>query len=124
MCSSDLDPNSTTKLATLQFNSGFGSSTTAYGCRAWGKYNGVTPALNGSGNISSTSRTSTGYYTISFSSAMPDVNYSISAGAGDAAVDRAGCSPDTYATGSFRLMTWNVGNGTINMDYTSFSVHR
>lgn len=48
-----------------------------YGCRAWGTYNGVSNTLNGNGNISSVSRTGTGYYTIYFSTSMPNSNYAV-----------------------------------------------
>jgi hypothetical protein len=62
----------------LQFNSGYGSVATAYGCRAWVNWNGTgTVAIRGSGNVSSISDNGTGQYTINFTTAMPDVNYAI-----------------------------------------------
>jgi hypothetical protein len=61
----------------LQFNSGYGSVATAYGCRAWVNFNGTgTPAIRASGNVSSITDGGTGNFTVNFSSAMPDVNYS------------------------------------------------
>jgi hypothetical protein len=48
-----------------------------YGCRAWGTYDGVSNTLNGNGNISSVSRTGTGYYTVYFSTSMPNSNYAV-----------------------------------------------
>jgi hypothetical protein len=63
--------------ANFQFNSGYGSSATAYGCRAWVNFNGSgTVAIRGSGNVSSITDNSTGDYTVNFTTAMPDVNYS------------------------------------------------
>jgi hypothetical protein len=60
----------------FKFNSGFGSVTTAYGCRAWVNFNGTgTPAIRGSGNVSSITDNGTGDYTINFTTAMPDENY-------------------------------------------------
>ena len=60
----------------LQFNSGFGSVATAYGCRAWVNFNGTgTVAIQDSGNVSSVADNGTGTYTINFSSNFPDVNY-------------------------------------------------
>jgi hypothetical protein len=54
-------------------------SAPVYACRARVNFNGTgTPAIRGSGNISSVSRTSTGRFTINFTTAMPDVNYGIS----------------------------------------------
>jgi hypothetical protein len=61
----------------LLFNSGYGSVATAYGCRAWVNFNGTgTPAIRGSGNVSSITDNGTGDYTINFTTAMPDANYS------------------------------------------------
>jgi uncharacterized protein (AIM24 family) len=62
----------------LQFNSGYGSVATAYGCRAWVNFNGTgTVAIRGSGNVTSITDNGTGDYTVNFTTAMPDVNYSI-----------------------------------------------
>jgi hypothetical protein len=62
----------------LLFNSGYGSAATAYGCRAWVNYDGTTASPNtirGSGNVTSVTKSSTGNYTVNFTTAMPDVNY-------------------------------------------------
>jgi len=62
----------------FQFNSGYGSTVTAYGCRAWVNFNGTgTVAIRDSGNVSSITDNDTGDYTVNFSTAMPDANYSI-----------------------------------------------
>ena len=58
-----------------QYNSGYGSVTTVYGCRAWCQNNGSS-TVNGSGNISSVTDNGTGDYTFNFSSNMPDDDYS------------------------------------------------
>jgi len=61
----------------LQFNSGYGSVGTAYGCRAWVNFNGTgTVAIRASGNVSSITDNGTGAYAINFTTAMPDANYS------------------------------------------------
>jgi hypothetical protein len=66
-------PNIT--VGTLQFNSGYGSSVTAYGCRAWVNFNGTgTPSIRGSGNVSSVTVSSL-TFTVTFTTAMPDVNF-------------------------------------------------
>jgi uncharacterized protein (AIM24 family) len=63
--------------ANLQFNSGYGSVATAYGCRAWVNFNGTgTVAIRASGNVSSITDNNTGDYTVNFTTAMPDANYS------------------------------------------------
>ena len=61
----------------LSFNSGYGSVATAYGCRAWVNFNGTgTVAIRASGNVSSITDNGTGDYTVNFTNAMPDTNYS------------------------------------------------
>jgi len=66
----------------FQFNSGYGSVATAYGCRAWVNFNGTgTVAIRGSGNVSSITDNGTGQYTINMTTAMPDTNYSATMGA-------------------------------------------
>lgn len=61
----------------LQFNSGYGSAATAYGCRAWVNFNGTgTVAIRASGNVSSITDNGTGNYTVNITNALPDANYS------------------------------------------------
>ena len=61
-----------------------------YMCRAWVNFNGTgTPAIRGSGNVSSITDNGTGDYTINFTTAMVDANYSaVASGRGDANVNR------------------------------------
>ena len=48
-----------------------------YKCRAWVNFNGTgTVAIRASGNVSSITDNATGDYTVNFTTAMPDVNYS------------------------------------------------
>lgn len=62
----------------FQFNSGYGSVATAYGCRAWVNFNGTgTVAIRASGNVSSITDNGTGTYTVNFTNAMPDANYAM-----------------------------------------------
>jgi hypothetical protein len=62
------------------FNSGYGTAATAYGCRAWVNFNGTgTVAIRASGNVSSITDNGTGDYTVNFTSAMPDANFSTTA---------------------------------------------
>ena len=71
--------------ANFQFNSGYGSVATAYGCRAWVNFNGTgTVAIRASGNVSSITDNGTGDYRINFTTAMPDINYcSLATGTGN-----------------------------------------
>jgi hypothetical protein len=85
---------------TFKFNSGYGSSATAYGCRAWVNFNGQgTVSIRASGNVSSVTDLGTGVNQINFTTAMPDVNYcpqysDWSWGSG---------YPDTLNTGSYKV---------------------
>jgi hypothetical protein len=78
----------------LSFNSGYGSTVVAYGCRAWVNFNGTsTVAIRASGNVSSITDNGTGDYTVNYTAAMPDVNYcSLATGTGQVTV-----SIDGYA---------------------------
>jgi len=52
-------------------------SAPIYACRAWVNFNGTgTPATRSSGNVSSITDNGTGDYTVNFTTAMPDANYS------------------------------------------------
>jgi len=95
----------------LLFNSGYGSAATAYGCRAWVNFNGVSgTSIRGSGNISSVTRSSAGRYDVNFTNAMPDANYAVSAmlngdsGTGTGAFNANGLwGANNRAVGSLRV---------------------
>ena len=112
----------------LLFNSGYGSAATAYGCRAWVNFNGTgTPAIRASGNVSSITDNGTGDYTVNFTTAMPDVNYTrvvnkgVSGGFFTSAFDNI-TAPTTSA---FRLGVRGEGGGTYtDIEYIHVSVFR
>lgn len=55
-----------------------GGSAPVYACRAWVNFNGTgTVAIRSSGNVSSITDNGAGDYTVNFTNAMPDANYSI-----------------------------------------------
>ena len=99
---------------TLQFNSGYGSVATAYGCRAWVNFNGTgTVAIRGSGNVSSITDNGVGDYTINFTTAMPDANYSVTGIATDnaSAPYLVPLNSASFLTSSIRIACYNyVGN--------------
>jgi hypothetical protein len=107
--------------ANFKFNSGYGSVATAYGCRAWVNFNGTgTPAITASGNVTSITDGGTGIYTVVFSNAMPDANYSLS---GTALGTSNGCisaTSPTFSTGSCSFNT--VSNANVAYDPTIVSV--
>jgi hypothetical protein len=111
----------------LLFNSGYGSVATAYGCRAWINFNGTgTPAIRGSGNVSSITDNGTGDYTINFTTAMPDTNYScvgsIKEGANTTAINSI-FTPAIYATGNIRVQT-NNGSTPVDMVNANVTIFR
>lgn len=103
-----------TSAGLFQFDSGYGSVATAYGCRAWVNFNGTgTVAIRASGNVSSITDNGTGDYTVNFTTAMPDANYAV-----DGVGKRTGFNepgtvvPLTYASGSIRIVT---GSGSFTL---------
>ena len=108
----------------LKFNSGYGSVATAYGCRAWVNFNGTgTPAIRGSGNVSSITDNGTGDYTVNFTTAMPDANYATTGTAGNPSGQQSGQTvqpiSDAYNTGSVRI---GVGNSSAFLDRAVVSI--
>jgi len=107
----------------LQFNSGYGSVATAYGCRAWVKFDGTgTLTVNGSGNVSSVTDSGTGIYVVNFSTSLP-TNYQISAGH-----KRVGASAEIVNIYGFNTNYVNIdffaGGSLSDTDYIGIAVHR
>lgn len=116
---------------TLTVDAGFGSNATAYGVRAWVNFNGTgTVAIRESGNVSSITDNGVGDYTVNFTSAMPDANYSVvtsgqfdqtntsSSAAIIAVIARYAAG---LSTGSTRI-TYSAGNSASNADGTTLCV--
>jgi hypothetical protein len=95
-----------------------------YKCRAWVNFNGTgTVAIRASGNVSSITDNGVGDYTVSFTTAMPDVNYAIAAAASIDATSAAIASDTgvaTHLTGSVRVLIVNNAGSVI--DRASLSV--
>ena len=114
--------------ANLQFNSGYGSVATAYGCRAWVNFNGTgTVAIRASGNVTSITDNGTGQYTVNFTNAMPDANYSTSLAVVPDAAFASGPAGvrsfflGTQATGSVSIQTGFQGT-PVYLDYPTIDV--
>jgi hypothetical protein len=100
-----------TSAGLFQFNSGYGSVATAYGCRAWVNFNGTgTVAIRASANVSSITDLGTGNYRVNFSNAMPDANYSVAsnsnASTGSATFLQGQCKSHSWATSSVGINTY------------------
>ncbi len=88
----------------FKFNSGYGSVATAYGCRAWVNFNGTgTVAIRASGNVTSITDNGVGDYTVNFTTAMPDANYS----------SVASCSPSAGPNQRVVVMNFAAQTNTI-----------
>ena len=96
----------------LQFNSGYGSVATAYGCRAWVAFNGSgTISIFGNGNVSSITDVATGEYTVNFATSLTDSNYSCNVTSGDTPTFNriAMIYNGTRGTGSIKIVVVNMG---------------
>ena len=83
-------------------------SAPVYACRAWVNFDGTNASIRGSGNVSSVTKHATGEYTVNFTTAMPDTNYSITSMAGLTNSSSSAITPIIGAngvinTGSFRF---------------------
>ena len=81
-----------------------------YPCRAWVNFNGTgTVAIRASGNVSSITDNGTGIYTVNFTTAMPDANYSNVYG---------GCEDLTSASVGYFVGTYTQ-SGTVQIKSTT-----
>jgi hypothetical protein len=84
-------------------------SAPLYAARAWVNFNGTgTVAIRASGNVSSITDNGTGDYTVNFTTAMPDANYSVSLScdgylAGNAPTVLNTLAGGTYTTSAVRI---------------------
>jgi hypothetical protein len=114
----------------LSFNSGYGSSAVAYGCRAWVNFNGTsTVAIRASGNVSSITDNGTGDYTLNFTNALVDANYSFSGSASrlNATTSMSYLGPSattTYTTSALQVLTANDSGALEDALRCSVIVHR
>jgi hypothetical protein len=105
------------------FNSGYGSSATAYGCRAWVNFNGTgTVAIRASGNVSSITDNGVGDYTVNFTTAIADVNYAaVGSNGNDVASGLLEVSVSSKSTTAQRVFSKN-GSTNANADQSLISV--
>jgi hypothetical protein len=105
-------------MSTLKFNQWLNTDNTEnYKCRAWVNFNGTgTVAIRASGNVSSITDNGNGDYTVTFTTAMPDADYSVAnmAGRTTASNDFVSGSSAAPTTTSLRVRVSNGGDGTAN----------
>ncbi|MES1989275.1 MAG: hypothetical protein V4440_14820 [Pseudomonadota bacterium] len=101
-----------------------------FACRAWVNFNGTgTVAIRASGNVSSITDNGTGDYTINFTTAMPDANYSLSGmclantvtNDGPYLQIKNGTTPTTTAV---NIMADNRATGDVDSTYVTVSIFR
>lgn len=89
-------------------------SAPVYACRAWVSFSGTgTVSINGSGNVTSITDNGTGVYTVNFTTAMPDANYSYSGISTDASTSGFGGAIGRYTgytktTSSAQFVVWGA----------------
>ena len=111
----------------LQFNSGYGSVATAYGCRAWVNFNGTgTVAIRASGNVSSITDGGVGVYTPNFTTAMPDINYARVVAKGNSGGFFVSAGDDVTAptVSAFRIGVRDSAGTYTDIEYIHVSVFR
>jgi hypothetical protein len=101
-------------------------SAPMYACRAWVNFDGTTttPTIRASSNMSSVVRNGTGDYTINFTTAMPDVNYSFVQGCGKTG-NSLMCLCDNAmlrSTTQLRLQAAYVNNGLADAAMASVAI--
>lgn len=99
-----------------------------YACRAWVNFNGTgTVAIRASGNVSSITDNGTGDYTVNFTTAMPDNNYSFNGTSGGPATTYGivVTEANSRTTTSIRYNTAiNAGTAFVDDVYNSISITR
>lgn len=90
-----------------------------YACRAWVNFNGTgTVAIRASGNVSSITDNGVGDYTVNFTTALPDANYSAQATCAGGYTNIT-----SLAAGNFRFIT-QVNAGVFDSATVCVSVFR
>ena len=104
-------------------------SAPLYACRAWVNFNGTgTVAIRNSGNVSSITDGGTGFYTVNFTTSMPDTDYCVtSVTNANVTVDgdeRAFLCPRNLQTGYVTVNAINDGGTKADNSANFVAVHR
>lgn len=104
-----------------------------YPCRAWVNFNGTgTVAIRASGNVTSITDNGTGDYTVNFTTAMPDANYSANGTAkivGGTGGQNVRIHNDAYATSvtttALKIQVTNAANAAVaDSEMVNIAIHR
>jgi hypothetical protein len=113
---------STLKVNTLQNTSG----VEQYLCKAWVNFNGTgTVAIRASGNVSSITDNGTGDYTINFTTAFADANYSAtSTNSGSSASGEYLSGITAMSTTTVRMIVFKAGVGQADPTFFCAAIFR
>lgn len=100
------------------------SNVEQYLCKAWVNFNGTgTVAIRASGNVSSITDNATGLYTVNFTNAMTDANFSAVASKLVMSSWTGGIETRNYATGSVGVQVYE-GGANVDSSFISVAVFR
>lgn len=103
-------------------------SAPSYSARAWVQYNGSNGTVNGSGNVSSVTDNGTGDFTVNFTTAMADTNYSWAIGyavnLGVGQRNRGFFELENISTGSLRVYQIDSSGNAWDISLTAVQVFR
>jgi hypothetical protein len=132
----DADLSLTANSAQVMVALNASGSAPIYACRAWANFNGTgTVAIRASGNVSSITDNGTGDYTVNFTTAMSDANYSVQVnystnygvsfplGAG-LFTNNATALEQAPSTSGFRFVSRGLNNSAYNPKYLVVSIFR
>ena len=110
------------------------NSTSATNCiqgsaKAWVNFDGTgTPAIRASYNVSSITDNGTGDYTVNFTNALPDANYSVAGALGGSTIlgiDIGNLATVAPTTTTFRFLSRGTTSGTpTDATYANISIFR
>jgi hypothetical protein len=109
-----------------QFNDGVGTQIGTL-CRAWVNFNGTgTVAIRASFNVSSITDNGTGDYTVNFTNALPDANYSAVYGAGEGTAGSGAriAAQSGNTTTTQRVAIRNLSNSLQDAEQVNVSIFR
>ena len=93
--------------------------------KAWVNFNGTsTVAIRESGNVSSITDNGTGYYTVNFTTAMPDANYSAVASCFQSGSVLLSRTPISASTASYAVITATLAGADADSTFIATAAFR
>ncbi len=98
-----------------------------YSCRAWVNFNGTgTVAIRASGNVTNITDNGTGEYTVNFTTAMSDANYSVVYGSGEGTAGSGAriAAQSGNTTTTQRIAIRNLSNTLVDAEQVNVGIFR